>query len=134
MNDCNSRTTCILCLFAWCILALVNWALLGSKYNREDIFIVLHQYCIHFERVAYYFWKLQFGLFSHAKLALWGNMGNNIYKKPVLWMIWMDDGIFVLNQSLNDKGKFLSFLMLKNKYNFSGNISSCNIYWYLDLA
>ena len=56
-----------------------------------------------------------------SDLILWNNQDITIEGKSFYWRRWTDNGIYYIQDLLNENGKFLTFEEFNRKYNMSAN-------------
>ena len=56
-----------------------------------------------------------------SDLILWNNQNVTIEFKSLYWKRWTENGIYYIQDILNENGKFLSFEECNRKYNMSAN-------------
>ena len=56
-----------------------------------------------------------------SDLILWNNQDITIEGKSLYWRRWTDNGIYYIQDLLNENGKFLTFEEFNRKYNMSAN-------------
>ena len=57
-----------------------------------------------------------------SDLILWNNHDITIEGKSLYWRRWTDNGIYYIQDLLNENGKFLTFEEFNRKYNMSANV------------
>ena len=56
-----------------------------------------------------------------SDLILWNSQDITIERKSLFWKRWTENGIYYIQDILNENGKFLSFEEFNRKYNMSVN-------------